>query len=150
MRAVIQRVARASVAVGEESFAAIGHGLLVLLGVASGDGTDDADWMADKIASIRIFENAAGKFDESVRDRGGAVLVVSQFTLYADTRKGRRPSFSEAAAPEIAERLYQRVAARLEAAGVPVSTGRFGARMQVSLLNDGPVTVILDSPGGGA
>jgi D-tyrosyl-tRNA(Tyr) deacylase len=118
---------------------------VVLLGVTHTDDETDARYIADKIASLRLFEDEAGKINLGITDIGGEVLVVSQFTLYADCRKGRRPSFTQAAPPEIAERLYQRVAEILREAGLPVQTGVFGAHMQVSLVNDGPVTILLDS-----
>jgi D-tyrosyl-tRNA(Tyr) deacylase len=146
MRAVAQRVAGASVSVAGEEIARIGPGLVVLLGVARGDGGAEADWMGDKLVSLRVFENAEGKFDRSVAEIGGAVLVVSQFTLYGDVRKGRRPSFTAAAGPEHADELYRRVAERIAGHGVPVRRGRFGARMQVALVNDGPVTVLIGTP----
>jgi D-tyrosyl-tRNA(Tyr) deacylase len=146
MRAVVQRVSEASVTVDGEVVARIGRGLLVLLGIAAGDGPEAAEWMAEKLAGLRIFENESGKFDRSVAEVGGAMLIVSQFTLCADTRKGRRPSFAAAAPPERAVPLYERVAARVAALGLPVETGRFGARMQVHLVNDGPVTVVVDGP----
>jgi D-tyrosyl-tRNA(Tyr) deacylase len=144
VRAVVQRVSRAAVSVDGRVVARIGRGLLVLLGVAADDGEAVADWMADKLLGLRIFANDAGKFDRSVADVGGEVLVVSQFTLYADTRKGRRPSFVGAAPPEHAAPLYERVVERI-ARGVPVQPGVFGAHMDVELVNDGPVTVIVDS-----
>jgi D-tyrosyl-tRNA(Tyr) deacylase len=144
VRAVVQRVSEASVSVAGESVAAIGVGLLVLLGVGAGDGPAEADWLADKVASLRIFDGPDGKFDRSLSDVGGAILVVSQFTLHGDARKGRRPNFSAAAPPELAEALYQRFVARLVAAGWPVATGVFGAMMAVRLVNDGPVTLILE------
>ena len=140
MRAVVQRVARASVDPG----GAIGPGLCVLLGVADGDDPAAADRLAGKVARLRIFEDPAGKFDRSLLDTGGAALVVSQFTLIADTAKGNRPSFSGAARPESAEPLYERFCAALGGLGVPVETGVFGARMQVEVVNDGPVTIVLD------
>jgi len=149
MRAVVQRVRSAAVEAGGQTVGAIGVGVLVLLGVATGDSEQDGDWLADKVAGLRIFADAEGKFAHSLVEVGGAALVVSQFTLLADVRKGRRPSFSAAAAPPLAEALYQRFAARLSASGVSVETGRFGADMQVSLINDGPVTIILDSPPAG-
>ena len=139
MRALVQRVSRAAIEVDGEEVAAIGPGLLVLLGVRVGDGDPEADRIAGKIERLRVFEDAEGKMNLSVRDVGGEVLCVSQFTLYGDTRKGNRPSFVEAAPPELAERLYERVRAALGAEG-----GVFGAHMQVSLVNDGPVTVLLD------
>jgi D-tyrosyl-tRNA(Tyr) deacylase len=148
MRAVIQRVAQASVEVGGEVIGRIGRGLLVLLGVTSEDGPAEAEWMADKLLGLRIFEDPAGKFNDSVIDIGGAVLVVSQFTLYADTRKGRRPSFTAAAPPTVAEPLYEQVVQAIARRGVPVGSGRFGASMQVALVNDGPVTIVLDSQPG--
>lgn len=145
MRAVIQRVSEASVVVDGETVGRIDRGLLVLVGVSTADGFRDADWLAAKVVGLRIFENAAGKFDASVVDVGGAVLVVSQFTLYGDTRKGRRPSFSAAAPGPQAEPLYRRVVDAVAARGVPVGGGRFGTHMQVHLVNDGPVTILLDS-----
>ena len=145
MRIVLQRVARASVCVGGEVVGEIGHGLLALVGVAVGDTKVEADALAVKTAGLRIFSDADGRFNESLLDVGGSVLVVSQFTLHADVRKGRRPSFVAAARPEIAEPLVERYAEGLVAAGAPVETGRFGAEMQVELVNDGPFTVILDS-----
>ena len=145
MRAVIQRVREASVDVDGERISHIGRGLLVLIGMALQDGPRQTDWMVEKLLGLRVFENAAGKFDASVVDVGGAVLVVSQFTLYADTRKGRRPSFSSAAPAQVAEPLYQRIVDAIAARGIPVGAGRFGARMAVSLVNDGPVTIVLDS-----
>ena len=145
MRAVIQRVSQASVVVNGEAVGRIDRGLLVLVGVSTTDGPADADWLADRLVGLRIFENDAGRFDASVVDVGGAVLVVSQFTLYGDTRKGRRPSFTAAAPGPQAEPLYERVVAAIATRGVPVGTGRFGARMQVQLVNEGPVTILLDS-----
>jgi D-tyrosyl-tRNA(Tyr) deacylase len=148
MRAVVQRVREASVDVDGERISHIGRGLLALVGVSVHDGPPQADWLADKLLCLRIFENAAGRFDASVTDVGGAVLVVSQFTLYGDTRKGRRPSFTSAAPGPQAEPLYERVVAGIAARGVPVSSGRFGAHMAVNLVNDGPVTLLIDSDGG--
>jgi D-tyrosyl-tRNA(Tyr) deacylase len=145
MKAVIQRVSRASVVVEGETVGRIGRGLLVLLGVGRDDTEEDARYIAGKIAGLRIFSDAEGKFNLALDGVGGAVLLVSQFTLYADTRKGRRPSFTDAAQPEPAEALVDRCAQLLRGEGVPVETGRFGAHMQVELLNDGPVTVLLDS-----
>jgi len=145
VRAVVQRVSRAAVRVGGEVPGEIGPGLLVLLGVAAGDRDEDAERLAGKIARLRIFENEEGRFDRSLLETAGSTLVVSQFTLLADTGKGNRPSFTAAAAPERAEPLYERFCERLRALGVPVETGVFGARMQVELVNDGPVTLILDA-----
>jgi D-tyrosyl-tRNA(Tyr) deacylase len=143
MRAVCQRVSRAEVRVGEEVVGSIGPGLCVLLGVAAGDGSADAERLAGKMARLRIFEDDAGRFDRSLLDTGGAALVVSQFTLLADASKGNRPSFARAAAPEVAEPLYEAFAAALRDLGIAVETGRFGARMAVELVNDGPVTILL-------
>jgi D-tyrosyl-tRNA(Tyr) deacylase len=145
MRAVVQRVREASVCVAGRPVAAIGEGLLALIGVGTGDQVSDAEWLADKLVHLRIFENDLGKFDRSVRDTGGAVLLVSQFTLCADVCKGRRPSFSDAARPEVAAPLCAAIADRVRAHAVPVATGEFGAHMQVALINDGPVTIWLDS-----
>lgn len=146
MRAVIQRAAEGRVLVGAEVVGAIGPGLVVLLGVARGDGEEEADWVAGKIARLRIFEDGDGKMNLSVADVGGEVLLVSQFTLLADCRKGRRPSFVDAAEPSEGERLYEAVAGALTSEGLTVRTGRFGARMSVLIENDGPVTIVLDSP----
>jgi D-tyrosyl-tRNA(Tyr) deacylase len=143
--AVIQRVRRASVSVGGEVVASIGPGFLVLVGVAHGDGPDDVAWTARKTAEIRILEDEAGKMNLSLAETGGSVLVVSQFTLLADCRKGRRPAFTGAAPPAEAERLYLEYARALGALGIPTQTGRFGAMMDVELVNDGPVTIVLDS-----
>jgi D-tyrosyl-tRNA(Tyr) deacylase len=145
MRIVVQRVASASVTVGGETVGAIGRGLLLLVGVTHDDTEADAKWMADKIAGLRIFEDDAGKMNLSVLDVGGSVLSVSQFTLYGDCRKGRRPNFMEAARPEQAEPLYETLNRHLREHGLVVETGRFGAMMRVSLVNDGPVTLILDT-----
>ena len=139
MRAVVQRVSRASASPG----GSIGVGLCVLLGIAEGDDEGGAVRLAEKIARLRIFENEDGKFDRSLLDSGGAALVVSQFTLIADTAKGNRPSFSGAAAPAVAEPLYERFAHALRELGVEVATGVFGARMRIELVNDGPVTIVL-------
>ncbi|MEW5724785.1 MAG: D-aminoacyl-tRNA deacylase [Thermodesulfobacteriota bacterium] len=146
MRAVVQRVAEARVMVDGEEIGAIGRGFLVLLGVGRTDTTADADWLARKIAGLRVFEDQAGKMNLSLSEVGGAVLVVSQFTLWGDCRKGRRPSFVEAAPPETAERLYLEFVDKVAGLGVPAATGRFGAMMQVHLVNDGPVTLILENP----
>jgi D-tyrosyl-tRNA(Tyr) deacylase len=140
VRAVVQRVSRASATPG----GAIGPGLLVLLGVAEGDTPQDAERMAGKVARLRIFENDEGKFDRSVLDTGGEALVVSQFTLIADTSKGNRPSFSHAAPPEQAEPLYEAFCDALEAENARVARGVFGAKMAVELVNDGPVTIVLE------
>jgi D-tyrosyl-tRNA(Tyr) deacylase len=140
MRAVVQRISRARATPGGE----VGAGLCILLGVAGGDDEGAADRLAGKVARLRIFEDADGKFDRSLLDTGGAALVVSQFTLIADTAKGNRPSFSGAARPATAEPLYERFAAALRALGVHVETGVFGARMAVELVNDGPVTIVLE------
>lgn len=145
MRACVQRVVEARVAVEKEIVGQIGRGLLVLLGVATGDRDADAQWLAEKIAGLRIFEDAAGKMNLSLAEAGGAMLVVSQFTLLGDCRRGRRPSFVDAAPPEEAERLYEVFVAAVRAAGMEVATGRFRRQMQVSLVNDGPVTLIVES-----
>ncbi len=145
MRAVLQRVNRAEVRVEGVQIGAIGSGLLVLLGVGQEDGPDEVRLLADKIVHLRIFSDAEGKFNLSVLDVGGGVLVVSQFTLFADTRRGRRPSFTGAAPPERAAPLVERFMDEIRAAGLAVAGGRFGAHMEVELVNDGPVTVLLDS-----
>lgn len=145
MRAVVQRVSEASVAIDGRVVGAIGRGLLVLVGVTHSDGEAEAAALAHKIAGLRIFEDAAGKFNLALADVGGAVLVVSQFTLYGDARKGRRPSFTDAARPEQAEPLCQQLVDLLRSAGLVVQTGRFGAIMAVHLINDGPVTLWLDT-----
>ena len=146
MRAVVQRVSRARVTVGEETTGAIGPGLLVLLGVAPTDTPEQARWLADKVVGLRLFNDADGKMNRSLLDVGGAALVVSQFTLYGDCRKGRRPGFIGAAGPDLAVPLYEAFVEAVRAQGVPTATGRFGAMMQVELVNDGPVTLIVDSP----
>ena len=145
MRAVLQRVSRAKVTVAGEVVGEISRGLVVLLGVEQGDTEADAQQLADKTIQLRIFDDAAGKMNLAVTDVGGGVLVVSQFTLLGDCRKGRRPSFIAAAPPEIAERLYETFVAAIGVQGVPVATGRFRAMMDVELVNDGPVTLILES-----
>jgi D-aminoacyl-tRNA deacylase len=146
LRAVVQRVSEARVTVAGDPVAEIGPGLVVLVGVARGDTEEAAERLAGKVAHLRIFEDEAGKFDRSLLDVGGEALVVSQFTLIADSRrqKGTRPDFSKAARPEAAEPLYERFCAALREAGVDVQTGTFGARMQLELTNDGPVTIVLD------
>jgi D-aminoacyl-tRNA deacylase len=144
VRAVVQRVSQASVIVDGEVVGACGRGLVVLLGVALDDDAAAAERLAAKVARLRIFENDEGRFDLSLLDVGGVALVVSQFTLIADTAKGNRPSFTDAARPELAEPLYERFCAALESEGVSVARGVFGARMEVSLVNDGPVTIVLD------
>jgi D-tyrosyl-tRNA(Tyr) deacylase len=145
MRAVVQRVARASVTVDGNTVGQIGQGLMILLGVTHGDGEEQARWLAHKIAGLRIFDDEEGKMNRSLLDVGGSALVVSQFTLYGNCRKGKRPSFTGAAQPEIAERLYERFVSLLGEAGVDqVESGIFGARMRVEIHNDGPVTLILE------
>ncbi len=145
MRAVIQRVSRASVTIDGEVVGSIGPGLLVLLGITHTDSVEQARWLAEKIVNLRIFNDDDGKMNRSVADIDGSVLVVSQFTLYGDAQKGRRPSFIAAARPEHATPLYEQFIVALLEQGVPVQTGRFGAMMQVELVNDGPVTLIVDS-----
>ena len=145
MRAVIQRVTRASVTVDGRVTGAIERGFLALVGVSVDDSDADADTLAQKIAGLRVFDDAAGAMNLALADAGGAVLVVSQFTLLGDARKGRRPSFITAARGELAERLYERVAARLRDTGLHVETGVFGADMAVELINDGPVTILMDT-----
>ena len=145
MRAVVQRVTRARVVIEGETVGEIGRGLLVLLGVTHSDTAEVAAWLADKIVGLRVFNDADSKMNLSVADVGGGVLVVSQFTLYGDCRKGRRPSFVGAAGPELAVPLYEAFVAAVRAHGVPTAIGRFGAMMQVELVNDGPVTLIIDS-----
>jgi D-tyrosyl-tRNA(Tyr) deacylase len=144
MKAVLQRVSHASVSVGSAVRGEIGQGLLVLLGIARDDGEEDAERLAGKVARLRVFEDDTGRFDRSLLDTGGAALVVSQFTLLADTAKGNRPSFTAAAPPEEAEPLYESFCTALRELGVPVETGVFGARMEVELINDGPVTIVLE------
>ena len=145
MRAVVQRVSRAQVTVAGEIAGAIGPGFLVLLGVEQGDTTQDVEFLAQKIAGLRVFEDAAGKMNLSLLDTGGALLVVSQFTLLGDCRKGRRPSFDQAARPEVANLLYEEFVQKVSQLGVRVATGRFQQQMEVELVNDGPVTLLLDS-----
>lgn len=146
MRAVIQRVSSAHVKVDGEVVGATDGGLMLLLGVTHGDGKEQADWLARKVANLRIFNDDEGKMNRSVLDVGGSALVVSQFTLYGDCGKGRRPSFVNAAPPDEADRLYQYFCERLSQEGCPVETGRFQTVMEVSLVNDGPVTLVLDTP----
>ena len=145
MRACIQRVSQAEVTVDDEVIGRIGRGLVVLLGVAHEDGQGQVDWLADKIVGLRIFEDEAGKMNRSLAEVGGAMLVVSQFTLYGDSRKGRRPSFTDAAPPKLAEQLYEAFVESVRAQGIEVTTGRFRAHMRVSLVNDGPVTLWIDT-----
>lgn len=145
MRAVIQRVSSASVEVATEVTGEINQGFLILLGISAEDGQAELDYLTEKIANLRVFADDAGKMKLSLLDLGGEALVVSQFTLYADTRRGRRPGFSAAAAPELAEPLYLQFCEQLRKLGIPVATGRFGAMMTVSLVNQGPVTIIIDT-----
>lgn len=147
MRVVVQRCREARVTVNGDTKGEIGPGLMLLVGVTHGDGEKDAKYLADKIAGLRIFEDESGKMNRSVLDEGGAILSVSQFTLYGDTRKGRRPNFMAAAAPAEANALYERFNTELAQLGLQVETGVFGAMMDVSLVNDGPVTLIVDSRG---
>jgi D-aminoacyl-tRNA deacylase len=145
MRAVVQRVSRAQVRVGPDIVGDIGPGLLVLLGIGHEDTEADADYLAAKTAGLRVFEDATGKMNQSVADAAGSMLVVSQFTLYGDVRHGKRPSFDAAAPPEKAHALYEYFVQRIRAAGLRCETGRFQEKMQVELVNDGPVTILLDS-----
>ena len=145
MKAVIQRAKNASVSVDGETIGAIDHGLVVLLGVTHEDTMDDINYLVNKIVHLRIFEDEAGKMNLSLKDTGGSILSISQFTLYADTRKGRRPSFIDAAKPEEANQMYEAFNAALRNEGIQVETGEFGAMMDVSLTNVGPVTIIIDS-----
>lgn len=144
MRVVVQRVSEAKVSVGGETVATIGRGLLLLVGLREADGLDQLRWMADKVVGLRIFEDGEGRMNLSLPEVEGQLLVVSQFTLYGDARKGRRPSFVEAARPEVAEPLYDQFVGILRESGSSVETGRFGAMMEVSLVNDGPVTLVID------
>ena len=146
MRAVLQRVGSARVLVGGDEVGAISGGLLVLLGVAPADSAEQARWMADKVVGLRVFADEDGKMNRDVQEAGGGVLAVSQFTLFAVCKKGRRPSFTGAATPDVAIPVYEAFVAAIRAHGVRVETGRFGADMKVELVNDGPVTLILDSP----
>jgi D-tyrosyl-tRNA(Tyr) deacylase len=145
MRAVVQRVSESSVAVGPEVVGRIGRGLLVLLGVSKTDTEKESDYLAEKIAYLRVFEDEGGRLNRSLMEVGGEMLVVSQFTLLADCRKGRRPSFTEAAEPELARRLYEHFVCQTAKLGISAQTGRFQALMAVSLVNDGPVTLIIES-----
>ena len=145
MRACVQRVSEARVTVAGETVGEISRGLLVLLGVAQQDGAEQAQWLAEKVVGLRIFEDDQGKMNRSLDEVGGAMLVVSQFTLYGDCSKGRRPSFVEAAPPELAERLYEMFVAVVRGRGITVATGRFREHMLVSLVNDGPVTLVVDT-----
>ncbi len=145
MRAVIQRVSRASVRINENTTGQIGHGLVVLLGIRSEDTTRDLQWLADKIVHLRIFDDDEGKMNRSLADIDGEMLIVSQFTIYGDCRKGRRPGYSNAAPPEIAEPLYQQFIEAVASQQISVATGTFRATMEVELVNDGPVTLLLDS-----
>ena len=149
MRAVVQRVKESHVTVANEIVARIGHGLLVLLGVAKGDTNKDAVYLANKISHLRIFEDDQGKMNRSLLETGGSMLVVSQFTLLGDCRKGRRPSFIQAARPEDADHLYETFTGLVRDMGIDVKTGRFRTMMAVSLINDGPVTIIIESPSPG-
>ena len=145
MRVVLQRVREASVTVDDREIARIGPGLLVLLGIRDGDTGKDVRYLADKVSGLRIFEDEEGKMNRSIQDNSGEMMVVSQFTLYAECRKGRRPSFTDAAAPQTAEQLYRNFIDLLKEKGIHVGEGKFQARMAVSLVNDGPVTIIIDS-----
>ena len=146
MRAVIQRVKQSSVRIENQTIGQTGSGLLVLLGVAKGDNSDAADYLVNKIANLRIFEDENGKMNRSLLETGGEMMVVSQFTLLADCRKGRRPSFVNAAEPEVATGLYEYFVSRARNLGITIATGRFRAMMEVALINEGPVTIIIDSP----
>jgi len=145
VRAVIQRVKQARVAVANRTVGEIGNGLLTFLGVGREDTREDADYLADKVVNLRIFEDSEGKLNFSLKDIGGEILIVSQFTLYADCRKGRRPSFSLSAEPDLARKLYQYFTSKVKSQGVKVALGEFQAKMEVELINEGPVTILLDS-----
>jgi D-aminoacyl-tRNA deacylase len=144
MRIVLQRVSRASVTISGEVTASIGRGFCVLVGFTHSDTTAEVDWMADKVAGLRLFSDAEGKMNLGLEEVGGYLLVISQFTLYGDARKGRRPSFIDAARPEVAIPLYERFVSQLRSRGLTVATGEFGAMMQVEIHNDGPVTLVID------
>lgn len=145
MRAVVQRVKSAEVLVNDRSIGKIGKGLLVFIGIGQGDGEEDLSFFASKLPDLRIFEDSSGKFNLSLKEIKGEMLIVSQFTLYGDCRKGRRPSFTEAEEPALAKNLYERLILKLKEQGIPIQTGEFQARMEVRLVNDGPVTLLLDS-----
>ena len=145
MRALVQRVSNASVAIGADDVGSIGRGLVVLLGISQTDGEEEARHIVSKVVNLRIFDNEEGKFDRSALDIGAELLIVSQFTLYGDTRKGRRPSFTEAASPDQAEKLFDQTVELFKQTGLGVETGKFQAHMMVSIHNDGPVTIMLDS-----
>lgn len=144
MRAVVQRVSRAKVSIDDEITGEIGPGLLILLGITHGDSPEKGKWLAEKLVGLRIFQDEQGKMNRDVTDINGGMLIVSQFTLYGDCQKGRRPSFIDAAPPDIAIPLYEDFINQVKALGIPVATGRFGAMMQVELVNDGPVTLIVE------
>ncbi|MEM6799722.1 MAG: D-aminoacyl-tRNA deacylase [Planctomycetota bacterium] len=146
MKALLQRVSSASVRVDGEIVGEIGAGLMVLLGVGHGDGANQAQWLSDKLVDLRVFEDEDGKMNRSLIDTGGQMLVVSQFTLWSDCRKGRRPSFIDAAPPELAEELYEAFVEAVRSRGVTVATGRFRTHMEVALVNDGPVTLMVETP----
>ena len=148
MRAVVQRVTKATVSVGDRTVGQIGAGLLVLLGVSKSDTQDSADYMLEKVLGLRVFPDAEGKMNLSVREARGVVMVVSQFTLYGDVRRGKRPSFDDAARPEMAKNVYEYFVAKIRAQGIDCATGEFQATMKVSLVNDGPVTILVDSEKG--
>jgi D-tyrosyl-tRNA(Tyr) deacylase len=146
MRAVLQRVRRASVQINEQSYGEIGEGILLFLGIGASDSTTDSQWLAEKVVNLRIFPDQKGRMNRSLLDTGGELLVVSQFTLYGDCRKGRRPGFSEAAAPSLAEPLYRHFIEQVKDHGAPVKTGVFQADMEITLVNNGPVTLLLETP----